>query len=186
MSTAVVESVAVNTDLIIDWVAALRSGEYRQSTGRLRTPEGWCCLGVLTDIAIKKGLIDAEWEDHPDYGWSQYSIKWREGNGTEHYQSQILPDDLHLMVGLASASGDLPGRSEWRMPDPHERKDQFFFRDSDGMWRFASLAGANDDGVGFTAIADAVESVLLPGNDTQDAASSESDTQVAAEIGGGL
>ena len=32
------------------WCAALRSGEYKQDTGKLKTPEGWCCLGVLADV----------------------------------------------------------------------------------------------------------------------------------------
>ena len=34
------------------WVKALRSGDYRQGFGRLRTPEdNYCCLGVLCDIS---------------------------------------------------------------------------------------------------------------------------------------
>lgn len=52
------------------WLEALRSGEYKQSVARMRvTPEsgsglcekhgeGYCCLGVLTDIALKEGAID--------------------------------------------------------------------------------------------------------------------------------
>lgn len=44
------------------WIKALRSGDYAQTTGTLhRTeetltrPVGFCCLGVLTDIAAKDG-----------------------------------------------------------------------------------------------------------------------------------
>lgn len=33
------------------WVKALRSGEYRQATGRLFDGGGYCCLGVLCVIA---------------------------------------------------------------------------------------------------------------------------------------
>jgi hypothetical protein len=33
------------------WVTKLRSGEYEQITGFLRTENGNCCLGVLCDIA---------------------------------------------------------------------------------------------------------------------------------------
>jgi hypothetical protein len=37
------------------WVAALRSGQYRKTTGKLckiakNGNKGWCCLGVLTDL----------------------------------------------------------------------------------------------------------------------------------------
>lgn len=36
------------------WVKALRSGEYKQAVGRLRTNEGFCCLGVLCDLHAKE------------------------------------------------------------------------------------------------------------------------------------
>lgn len=44
------------------WLEALRSGRYRQGRRRLRTrlPDGptdeFCCLGVLTDLAVQDGL----------------------------------------------------------------------------------------------------------------------------------
>jgi hypothetical protein len=37
-------------ELKAKWVEALRSGEYRQTTGHLKTENGYCCLGVLADI----------------------------------------------------------------------------------------------------------------------------------------
>lgn len=36
------------------WIKALRSGKYKQGTGRLRDDNQFCCLGVLCDIS-KKG-----------------------------------------------------------------------------------------------------------------------------------
>jgi hypothetical protein len=36
------------------WIDALRSGEYGQCKGVLHSEEGYCCLGVLTDIYHKK------------------------------------------------------------------------------------------------------------------------------------
>ena len=32
------------------WVKALRSGEYKQTTGQLRKDDGHCCLGVACDL----------------------------------------------------------------------------------------------------------------------------------------
>ncbi len=32
------------------WVAALRSGAYPQTKGKLRDPDGYCCLGVGCDV----------------------------------------------------------------------------------------------------------------------------------------
>lgn len=40
------------------WVEALRSGKYEQASGHLRTTEGYCCLGVLADIAGAKWRPD--------------------------------------------------------------------------------------------------------------------------------
>lgn len=32
------------------WLDALRSGEYKQTTGNLQDSNGFCCLGVLCDL----------------------------------------------------------------------------------------------------------------------------------------
>lgn len=42
------------------WISALRSGKYKQTKWRLQTHEGYCCLGVLCDVAMKEGVIDKE------------------------------------------------------------------------------------------------------------------------------
>lgn len=38
------------------WVAALRSGEYQQTKSVLNDANGYCCLGVLCDLASKDGV----------------------------------------------------------------------------------------------------------------------------------
>jgi len=41
------------------WIAALRSGDYEQCTGRLHLKDdGFCCLGVLCDIFNKGAWVD--------------------------------------------------------------------------------------------------------------------------------
>ncbi len=55
------------TEVYKHWIAALRSGKYKQTEGQLRYYEDWhrkpsfCCLGVLCDLASKDG--GAEWVD---------------------------------------------------------------------------------------------------------------------------
>jgi hypothetical protein len=39
------------------WIRALRSGKYKQTTNKLRGCEGFCCLGVLCDLAVKAKVI---------------------------------------------------------------------------------------------------------------------------------
>lgn len=48
----------MNPAIKAQWVAALRSGEYQQGRNFLRTDEGFCCLGVLCDLAVKAGVAD--------------------------------------------------------------------------------------------------------------------------------
>lgn len=36
------------------WIRALRSGDYKQTTGSLQSADGFCCLGVACDLFIPK------------------------------------------------------------------------------------------------------------------------------------
>jgi hypothetical protein len=45
----------MNKPAIERWVNALESGKYKQGQSSLRTPRGFCCLGVAVD------LIDDNW-----------------------------------------------------------------------------------------------------------------------------
>jgi hypothetical protein len=46
----------LNPEIKARWVAALRSGEYTQTTGMLKRAENtMCCLGVLCDLYDKNG-----------------------------------------------------------------------------------------------------------------------------------
>lgn len=59
------------------WINALRSGEYKQSQHALRTVSGFCCLGVLCDLAAKLELgtwrqtIESKWVFEPMGGNSR-------------------------------------------------------------------------------------------------------------------
>lgn len=61
------------TSLKARWVAALRSGEYKQGEGQLRRNEEYCCLGVLCDVMDKNkwSLSERKHEYLYDnkYGW---------------------------------------------------------------------------------------------------------------------
>lgn len=47
-----------------EWLEALRSGDYKQITGRMRTPDGFCCMGVAVD------LMGVKWEQLSDFSYS--------------------------------------------------------------------------------------------------------------------
>lgn len=61
----------MNSTIKKQWVDALRSGEYEQTTGTLKDDNGFCCLGVLCDIYLKEH--NKEWVHHPNT--YQYSIE---------------------------------------------------------------------------------------------------------------
>lgn len=59
----------MNREIAKRWVAALRSGEYRQGDGLLRRDNKFCCLGVLCDLYDKEHFTPAEshWVDESGY-----------------------------------------------------------------------------------------------------------------------
>lgn len=48
----------MNPEIKARWVAALRSGEYEQGKNFLNRDGKFCCLGVLSEIAVQDGVID--------------------------------------------------------------------------------------------------------------------------------
>ncbi len=66
------------------WVKALRSGKYKQTKDRLQDPTGFCCLGVLCDLAAKDGgpqwdydFFDGKKETPPNYILEYLKLKKR-------------------------------------------------------------------------------------------------------------
>lgn len=49
------------------WVAALRSGNWKQGTWSLKNGDKYCCLGVLYEIAGGK------WDSYKGIGWAHNS-----------------------------------------------------------------------------------------------------------------
>lgn len=64
------EYTQMDKDVKAAWVAALRSGEFDQVKSQLRYCDGYCCLGVLTDIYI---------DTHAGLGsWDGIFFRWDE------------------------------------------------------------------------------------------------------------
>lgn len=52
------------------WIKALRSGKYRQGTGRLvNDNDEFCCLGVAANLLIKDGSTKGKWIENDGLGW---------------------------------------------------------------------------------------------------------------------
>ena len=55
----------MNPDIKQAWLDALRSGEYEQAYGKLRSGNSFCCLGVLCDLHAK--ATDNVWDEAERY-----------------------------------------------------------------------------------------------------------------------
>ncbi len=81
------------------WIAALRSGDYVQTLGGLKTEDGFCCLGVLCDIHAKE--TENEW-----------ATKKMDAHFTETFSykhnSTDLPVEVQEWAGIKTSGGELP------------------------------------------------------------------------------
>ena len=77
----------MNSEIKEKWLNALRSEEYQQTQGNLKTDDGYCCLGVLCDIYSQE--MNVPWER--DYSRSYY---YMQGEG------EVLPYRVQQWAGL--------------------------------------------------------------------------------------
>lgn len=84
-------------DVVKKWVAALRSGEYKQTKKFLHTryagEDRFCCLGVLCDLAVKEGIIPSP------------SKSDRYHNSYDHERA-YLPDSVMEWVKINESTGE--------------------------------------------------------------------------------
>jgi hypothetical protein len=85
------------------WTDALRSGEYQQCQGSLKTDHGFCCLGVLTDVTLKQGVIKGEWVKNKG-PTDQYTFRAENEVNVVH-----LPSSVATLVGISSSTGAFGG-----------------------------------------------------------------------------
>ena len=81
-------------DIATRWNEALESGEYKQNHDEhLKDNTGFCCLGVLCELAVKDGIIS--------------SAKYRPENEFFSYggYTAILPPEVMDWAGMASETG---------------------------------------------------------------------------------
>lgn len=130
----------MNKDVKERWLAALRSGEYKQSKNFLKHPIdggeniGYCCLGVLCDLYIKE-------KNNPNIIWDINL------HGTHIFKSSI--SDVLIVESKA-----LPEQLfEWAGLD--EKNPAICYHDMN-----TSLAELNDNGKTFEEIALVIEERL--------------------------
>lgn len=116
------------------WVQALRSKKFTQAHGRLHRvhPDSWgkagyCCLGVLCELAREDGVVEADVHNVP----GAYGTYGTTDDFSNNWSTVGLPKAVMDWSGMKSDGGRIGG---------------------DG-----SLAGLNDTGKNFEEIADVIE-----------------------------
>lgn len=143
----------MNPEIKARWVAALRSGDYKQGEGTLRRVDGTvthCCLGVLCELAVQDGvgrMVESKLNQDPS---SIIKVTFFGDRGDE--TSTDIPPNVQAWAGLVS--DDL--EDEARYPSNPEVE----WTDEDGNVGRQSLAILNDGGVPFDKIAQIIEESL--------------------------
>ena len=125
----------MNPEVKAKWVAALRSGEYKQVEGALKKGIGFCCLGVLCDLYAKERGVRK---------WSP-SAYWRDGD-------ELPCDDVCDWAGFPVTDHD---------DDGNPQRGTFDYDPEVSInYCYSGLSGHNDAGRTFAEIADAIEGQL--------------------------
>lgn len=112
------------------WVAALRSGDFDQTTGVLHDEAGYCCLGVACEL-YRRETGQGEWESEVDEGFHRDTLRFLGEPST-------LPNKVREWLGLTDESGN-------------------FVSEGLDVFGYDALVAANDAGEPFDAIARIIE-----------------------------
>jgi hypothetical protein len=106
------------------WVAALRSGEFRQGRSVLRWDDdsgaSFCCLGVLCELAVRAGVVSAEKRFNPspnDPRDSGVHTRYFSPDNPVEGNGAALPKSVQAWAGLDSSNPDLGGTDAMYLND---------------------------------------------------------------------
>lgn len=110
----------MNQDIKKEWIKALRSGKYKQTTAALKNKQGLCCLGVLCEIFSEEKDIPWSWEDEENddasfiyetgilpvevLDWAGLPREVPVGNFTHCNNQVIIPGRIHPDTGVEQIS----------------------------------------------------------------------------------
>lgn len=89
----------VNHDLQRNWIKALRSGKYEQTSGWLHNDKGFCCLGVVCDVL---GLPVKDERDQSANNARAYILDPFKQWSDDIAYARMLPDRMANVLGLNS------------------------------------------------------------------------------------
>ena len=139
----------MNKEIADKWIAALRSGKYKQGKGNLKTVdednnESFCCLGVLCDIAPKE-LAEFETKKDPE-SRNIFNSRYIKDKMHGGLRSCSLPESIKEWAGMFDCSGRLRDHKKYIATKNEDQE------------KYAVIWALNDDvGMSFEEIADIIE-----------------------------
>ncbi|NBO72453.1 MAG: hypothetical protein EBU66_19235 [Bacteroidetes bacterium] len=120
------------------WIDALRSGKYEQGSEKLRSVDGYCCLGVLCDLYAQEQ--NKEWDlkgiDEENHQVMDY---WYFDG-----ESEFLPDSVREWAGIT-------------FNNPKVRVDVTENDDEDDWFYQDEIANLNDTGYTFEELSKLIQ-----------------------------
>lgn len=132
----------MNVDVKELWITALRSGDYKQDSTsyKLQSNNGFCCLGVLCDIAVKQGVIPEPKIINDNSRLFGIEVPHELNSSNFSY----LPDAVMQWSGIKDAMGSIKNS----YPNVYNSR------------RSSELSTLNDGGVSFSVLADIIDKEL--------------------------
>lgn len=120
------------------WIAALRSGKYEQGSEKLRSSQGYCCLGVLCDLYSQEQNVDWEFRGLDENTHQTTDYWYFEG------ESEFLPQSVKEWAGLP-------------VPNPTVRVDVTEDESEDDWFYNDEIADLNDSGYSFSELSNIIQ-----------------------------
>jgi hypothetical protein len=138
----------MNPEIKERWIAALTSGDYSQTKRKLGDENGYCCLGVLCEIAVEDGVVMKDVANHLDN--AQTAIYFSTDNPADR-ESAVLPASVRVWAGLPHSNPSAYMKSE-DIP-VIVRSEMVYVDETVEM----TLAPMNDGGVTFAEMAELIK-----------------------------
>lgn len=147
--------VKLKPEVKADWVAALRSDRFKQTTGYLCDGAGHCCLGVLAELAVEAGATTKDIRE----GYNGKTEVW-------YGEHEMVPGFEILEWATGEALADTVRDFDWDAEDSEfipwvTLRDGDPAVDNEDIDRTVSLVALNDNAKwSFAQIADIIEEQL--------------------------
>lgn len=100
----------MKTEIKDEWLIALRSGKYKQATGKLKSSDGFCCLGVLCEAILAPKEIVKHYAVSAFIDKANYPMSVTLSPETRN-EIELSLADSEILMGMNDGSGGFDKRT---------------------------------------------------------------------------